>query len=127
MRQIVISVMAMLFAAAAFGGTIVDDFGDGDLTGWWERKEDKVVWAVSGGRLVSTSEVVCEVPRGLAIGDNTWTDYTFEVEFQIDSSLPHPCAQSKPGSTVLIGVHGDTENRGVGLDMWWWLLDAAAN
>jgi len=125
MRQIVTSVMAVLFAMAAYGGTIVDDFGDGNAQGWRERKEDKVVWTVSAGRLVSTSEVVCEVPRGLAIGDNTWTDYTFEVDFQIDEPDPFPCERSKAGSALFIGVHGDTENRGAGLDMWWWLLDQA--
>lgn len=86
MKHTMVVLTLLLLVLKAWAGKITDDFEDGDLNGWKPSEVsggEEAKWVVKNGELVFTSENFCQMSAALAIGDETWTDYEFSVNFSL--------------------------------------------
>ncbi|MBM3216833.1 hypothetical protein FJZ36_18210 [Candidatus Poribacteria bacterium] len=76
---IAILVLCTAIAVDGKSGVLRDDFEDGDLVGWKAvYPADYPLWKVVNGELTIAQRDMSSVV--LAMGDPTWTDYTFECD-----------------------------------------------
>ena len=83
-----IIVLLFLLPFSALAGTFLETFDDGDLEGWRELvhlNEAVGSWDVVNDKLHAVSHE--GFPRLLAMGDDTWEDYTFE--FDVNPLIKH--------------------------------------
>ena len=103
----------LLLVLKAWAGKITDDFEDGDFNGWNTSRlaaAEQAEWAVEDGVLVITAQNLCHESAALAIGDKTWIDYEFSVQFSLKRTFP-ACPDGWP-SSISIGIHSDAAETG---------------
>jgi len=73
----------LVFAASARTGTFMDDFEDGDLEDWHQFMPNPgpILWEVVDGELECAR--FTDRSTDLAIGENSWTDYTIECDVKL--------------------------------------------
>ena len=88
MKYLVVGLLLLLTTAWAWAGTLVYDFSHKDQFEDWRfetrglRGDPTLArWAVVNGKLVALSRGVCDWATGPFIGDETWTNYEFEYQF----------------------------------------------
>lgn len=90
MKCAIVVLALSLLVLKAWAGKIIDDFEDGDFNGWnvVRAADGKAEWIVEKGELMGVSKNVCRESTALAVGDETWTDYEFSVQFSLKETLP---------------------------------------
>ena len=91
MKWAPIFLAAILMSSSLWAGTVTDDFEDGNFEGWRPSRfalGEQAEWIVEQGELVFTSKNFCRVGSALGIGDETWSDYEFSVQFSLRRTFP---------------------------------------
>ena len=109
MKRTIVGLTLFLLGTSVWAGTLIDDFDDGNLLGW-RVHDKKAQWFVKNGELVSTSRDNCGNHTVLAIGDTTWKDYEFSVQFKLEQTYHAACHENFHG-WVAIGFGGHFTSR----------------
>ncbi len=98
-HTLMILLMLSLSITSAWAGTLTDNFDDGDFEGWQLAKlfDKTVQWSVENGELVCVLKNACGRSSVLWIGDDTWKNYVFEAQFQVEQIFPVACNSSLAG------------------------------
>ena len=114
MKYTMVVLTLWLLALKVWGGKITDDFEDGDFNGWRPAQfsgNERAEWVVKNGELIFTAQNFCRVGSALGIGDKTWTDYEFSVEFSFRKTFP-VCSAGGWLPAIGIGIHSNVVETG---------------
>ena len=103
-----------ILPTSASAGTLKDDFSDGNLDGWRLHKfgGQSAKWLVKDGKLICIDKEVCApVASTLIIGDNTWSNYEFELQLKIEQTFDINNCKPEIG----IAIHSDDTNFDTGI------------
>jgi hypothetical protein len=120
MKSIIVGLMLIIPIASVWAGTRIYDFEDESQFADWSKLDTvdglpyTVQWQVEDGELVSTSEDICGWAQVLSVGDDTWQDYVFEVQFRIEQTFSPSCFATRGRAIVLFAywhqLPGETES-----------------
>lgn len=129
MKRTMVVFALLLLVLKAWAGKITDDFEDGDFNGWKPSEfsgGEEAKWVVKDGKLVFISENFCWAGVALGIGDETWTDYDFSVDFSLKKTFPTGSGCWLPSFGITI--HSDIGQTGtMRLDRNQWVSVYVAN
>ena len=117
MKQTTVALTLFLLIISARAGTLRDNFDDGNFLGWKLLGiPGRSQWFVKNGELVCISDPrkVVDDCKGtdLGIGDETWKDYEFSIQFKIEHTFRGRC-RGLPYAAVGVNVrrHGPAIGR----------------
>jgi hypothetical protein len=99
MRAVVV-LCVLLMATSAWGGTITDDFSDGNFDGWTQSGQG--IWRVEGGELIYDN---LDYPSILFMGEPDWEDYTISARAKFVKHQASNCC----GETMCLVARGKSE------------------
>ncbi|MEO2005607.1 MAG: family 16 glycoside hydrolase [Candidatus Poribacteria bacterium] len=87
------ALFTVAFTQSAMAGTWRDNFDDGDYDGWGAWRG---TWAVVEGALIGESGQLA----ALVMGDESWSDYTVEIDVMVAGELDPPAQFPQAGLSV---------------------------
>lgn len=81
--KIVLILCILSITLPVWGGTITDNFNDGNFNGWTETwmKQNQTIWKVESGVLIG--ENLSNWSASIVIGDATWMDYEVKCDARL--------------------------------------------